>query len=992
MGFLLDLLSILALIGAVAGQTLVDQTSKYVPSPGSPGFYAGNSSASVTFDQFSLLLDGKRLMVFSGEFHPWRLPSIPLWRDILEKMKAGGFNAVSIYLHWGITEGKRGTLNFEGYRSVTKFLDIAKEVGILVIVRPGPYINAETTSGGMPGWVTNLADASRSNGTDFTAAWKPYITEVSKFTVPYQYPAGPVILMQSENEFGGDSVTNPWSYGHTDHMKWIQQTMRSNGITKVPTTHNDYRPQGEFATGLAKVDLYGRDGYPLGWDCSHPDVWKELDVSLDADRQRLNPAEPLYLAEYQGGALDAWNGPGYESCYKLLNEQFANVIYKNNYAAGISLQSLYMMYGGTNWGNLAAPVVYTSYDWGAAISEDRSLTPKFHEIKLQGFFIHATPHYHLAGRVSTGSELSSSPLIFTTHLATKDGRHLYIVRQTTNANTARVDFTLDVKTATGGVTLPELVLNGRESKILVTEYPFGNGILRYTTAEVATWLTLDGEDHIVLYASNQTTHTALPTTSRTKPTITGASSPITASLSNGLVAISGIAPSGLVRVAVGRTSVWLADKNWLAPRIWQPRVSGTTGNGIYDLSPRTGSILVFGPYLVRSATINGSILAIVGDLKSGMATKLEVLAPASIKSITWNGKSVKVSKTATGTLKGNVIVEDLTPKLPTLKSLQWRCIDSLPEISLGFDDSTWVTADKTTTARPARFQPLGGKIMLYADEYGYHQGNLVYRGRFSSQATGVRLVVQGGSYFGYSAFLNGKFLGSGQSSSDIIEANYTFPAGSVQSDNVLTVVMDNTGIDEENWEGKSKAPRGIRGYELLGGGDFTSWKLTGNVDGENTKDIIRGPLNQGGLYAERIGALYPNYNFTSAWNSSSIDASCTPFAGINKAGITAYKTKFSLNVNETTDLTISFKFTRTPTSNYRAMLYVNGWQFGRFTSNYGPQTVFPIPEGILNHRGENDILLTLWSLDAAGAKIVSLELVTGVVLQSGKEVVRGLAA
>ena len=40
-----------------------------------------------------------------------------------------------------------------------------------------------------------------------------------------------------------------------------------------------------------------------------------------------------------------------------------------------------------------------------------------------------------------------------------------------------------------------------------------------------------------------------------------------------------------------------------------------------------------------------------------------------------------------------------------------------------------------------------------------------------------------------------------------------------------------------------QAPRGIRGYELQGGVDFTTWKLTGNVEGENTTDIIRGPQN-----------------------------------------------------------------------------------------------------------------------------------------------------
>jgi hypothetical protein len=134
--------------------------------------------------------------------------------------------------------------------------------------------------------------------------------------------------------------------------------------------------------------------------------------------------------------------------------------------------------------------------------------------------------------------------------------------------------------------------------------------------------------------------------------------------------------------------------------------------------------LVFGPYLVRNTTLTGSTLALVGDLESNSATELEVLAPSSVKTITWNGKSVKFSKTSSGTLKATLNIPDLRPKLPDLKSLEWKCTDSLPEVEIGFDDSQWTLANKTTTARPARFQPLGGKFMLYADEYGYHQGLL----------------------------------------------------------------------------------------------------------------------------------------------------------------------------------------------------------------------------------------------------------------------------
>ncbi|KAF8601278.1 glycoside hydrolase family 35 protein [Ceratobasidium sp. AG-I] len=948
-------------------QSTADLSSLYVPSPGSPGFYANHSSAAVTIDQHSVLLDGKRYMIFSGEFHPWRLPSIPLWRDVLEKMKAGGFTGVSIYWHWGMVEGKQGVLNFEGHRSITKFLDVAKEVGLLVIVRPGPYINAETTAGGYPGWLTNIADVARSNGTEFTKAWKPWIERISRDVAPYQYPDGPVIGMQSENEFGATVEGDENSYGHTDHMKWIEETMRANGITKVPLTQNDYMPNGAFSFGPAKVDLYGWDSYPNGFDCRIRSAWKEANPNIDSYHEKINPAEPLYIAEFQGGSLDNWQGQGTAACYEMVNEQFASVFYKNNYASGIAIQSLYMTYGGTNWGNLATPIVYTSYDFASPISEDRTLTTKYTELKLQGLFLHASPHYHLAGRIGAGTNFTNSSAIYTTQLTTLKGESFYIVRQTTNNNTARAPFTLNMGTSVGEVKV-DGSLEGRESKILVGEYGFGKSVLRWTSAEVATWATIDGADHIILYAQNQTIQAVLPTTSKTI-SISGAPG-ISTKIVNGTATISGKPPVGLTKVSFGRTAVWVSDKAWLAPKIWAPRVSGNTGTGVYDLSPRTGGVFVFGPYLVRSATIKGSTVAITGDVLSGQATELEILVPASVGSVTFNGKSVQVQKTATGTLKGSVVVKDLTPKLPNLKTLEWKCVDSLPEVEPEFDDSKWVEAWKTSTARPARYQPLGGKLMLYADEYGYHQGTLLYRGRFDGNATGVRLNVQGGFNFGFSTFLNGVFLSSGQGRSN----------------------RETGGLDEDWPPDTFKAPRGIRGYELIGGGDFSSWKLTGNVQGENNTDILRGPLNAGGLYVERIGAIYPNYTIPSSWNSSRSNSSCTPFAGLTGPGIKAYKTKFKLNIDENTDVPIAFKFERTPTSNYRTLLFVNGWQFGKFISNFGPQTEFPIPEGILNHRGENDILLTIWSLDAQGAKIANVELTPKIVLWSGKGVVKALAA
>lgn len=51
----------------------------------------------------------------------------------------------------------------------------------------------------------------------------------------------------------------------------------------------------------------------------------------------------------------------------------------------------------------------------------------------------------------------------------------------------------------------------------------------------------------------------------------------------------------------------------------------------------------------------------------------------------------------------------------------------------------------------------------------------------------------------------------------------------------------------------AQTPRGIRGYQLLGGVDFDQWKIQGNLGGEDFPDKVRGPLNEGGLFVEREG-------------------------------------------------------------------------------------------------------------------------------------------
>jgi hypothetical protein len=93
-----------ALMSAVLAVTTPVAPAAAAPSPA--------PAHTVTFDHYSLMIDGKRTFIWSGEFHPFRLPSPGLWRDVLEKMKADGYNAVSMYFDWGYHSPAPGVYDF----------------------------------------------------------------------------------------------------------------------------------------------------------------------------------------------------------------------------------------------------------------------------------------------------------------------------------------------------------------------------------------------------------------------------------------------------------------------------------------------------------------------------------------------------------------------------------------------------------------------------------------------------------------------------------------------------------------------------------------------------------------------------------------------------------------------------------------------------------------------------------------------------------------
>lgn len=198
-------------------------------------------------------------------------------------------------------------------------------------------------------------------------------------------------------------------------------------------------------------------------------------------------------------------------------------------------------------------------------------------------------------------------------------------------------------------------------------------------------------------------------------------------------------------------------------------------------------IFVIGPYLVRSASVSGGIVSVVGDSQND--TTIEVYAGNSANTISWNGKQLSSKATAYGSLTASI--PGAQGRVVSLPEVEWKVADSLPEKQRSYDDSKWTIANKTSTLSPVK--PLTLPV-LFSSDYGYYSGIKLYRGRFNGKtATTANITVQGGVAAGWSAWLNGQFVG-GYIGNATVNANWAlFEFSNVplfDTDNVLTVVTD----------------------------------------------------------------------------------------------------------------------------------------------------------------------------------------------------------
>lgn len=198
-----------------------------------------------------IAVTGHKFTIGKEEFQPFAVElhyfmvSKRYWSICFERIRRAGFRVISTAVPWALHEDNRREFDFSGFTDPAKdlivFVELAREFGFRVILRPGPLVFSGLDFGGLPAFLSkypeilaldaegeptktalldelpsfNLVSPLHPRMQNFVKHYFNGLTEILK---NYIYPRGPLFLVELDSGvyFGGDPY--PWKSDYNPHI------------------------------------------------------------------------------------------------------------------------------------------------------------------------------------------------------------------------------------------------------------------------------------------------------------------------------------------------------------------------------------------------------------------------------------------------------------------------------------------------------------------------------------------------------------------------------------------------------------------------------------------------------------------------------------------------------------------------------------------------------------------------------------------------------
>ena len=376
------------------------------------GAWASDFGKAVTWDSYSLMIDGQRVCPVMGEIHYSRVPQGE-WRQEIGKMKDGGVTIIATYVFWNHIEEQEGVFRWDGQRNLRAFLEVCKDEQMPVVLRIGPFCHGEVRCGGIPDWMWNpsltLPEGEgtgkpirmRSEDPRFLFYVERLYRQIFTQVQGLQWKdGGPVMACQFDNEYRGRGsylmALKQIALNIGYDLPFYTRTGWPELATPVP--YGELLPlYGDYADGFWERSLKETAGsYYKAFNFRAPSDKGENMGALGATQSAGNSssslgegrsgAYPYFTCELGGGMMTAYHRRPYlypEDAYSMALVKLGS---------GSNLLGYYMYHGGTNpdgltWLNEMQRTLATNYN---------DMPVKNYDFQAPlGEFGQKNPHYYM---------------------------------------------------------------------------------------------------------------------------------------------------------------------------------------------------------------------------------------------------------------------------------------------------------------------------------------------------------------------------------------------------------------------------------------------------------------------------------------------------------------------------------------------------------------------------------------------------------------------